>query len=156
MKSALYLALLIGTLAAPSTLRAEPTQPHHACYEAEGFPSSSQWRKQIRRWNDVRPLSPSLWETYQAYSVAKKERPFAQKHFRNDKQMHCYIGCRIAQDTSLKAAQFVGWAKERRDLTDCDSGTHFEEFDYWVTVRGAELGRAFSSASDCIYWCEFL
>lgn len=156
MKPALSLALLIGALATPSALRAEPIQPQHACYEAEGFTSSSKWREKTKHWDQERPASPSLWESYQAYLVAKKERPFAQEHFQNDKQMHCYIGCRIAQDISLKAAKFAGWAKERRDLTDCDSGTHFEELDYWVTVRGAELGTAFPSASECIRWCEFL
>jgi hypothetical protein len=128
--------------------------PQQTCFEAERFASYDDWSRAVNDWNSRRPPFPNPLYAYKGYQVAKAEGRFARDHFKSDKQMHCYVGCRIAQETDFTTAQFAAWEKERRDLTDCSSDSHFEEMDYTVTVWGAHLGVASSSSSECLSTCE--
>jgi hypothetical protein len=128
--------------------------PQQACFEAERFASYDDWARAVNDWNSRRPPLPNPLQAWKGYQVAKTEDPFARSHFKSDKQMHCYVGCRIAQETDFTTAQFAAWEKERRDLTDCNSESHFEDMDYTVTVWGAHLGIATSSSSECLSTCE--
>jgi len=128
--------------------------PQQACFEAERFASYDDWARTVRDWNSRRPPLPNPIHAIEALRLVKKEQAFARRRFKNDKQMHCYVGCRIAQDTDFTTAQFAAWEKERRDLTDCNGDSHFEDMDYTVTVWGAHLGVASASAAERISTCE--
>jgi hypothetical protein len=128
--------------------------PQQACFESERFLTYDEWAGTVRDWNAKRPPLPNPVHAFEALRLVKKEQAFARRRFKSDKQMHCYVGCRIAQDTDFTTAQFAAWEKERRDLTDCNGDSHFEELDYTVTVWGAHLGVASSSSGECISTCE--
>ncbi len=154
------LGLRLGeTVAAASPAWQMPTPgstsvARQACFESERFLSHDEWAASVREWNTRRPPLPNPVHAIEALRLVRKEQAFARGRFKNDKQMHCYVGCRIAQDTDFTTSQFAAWEKERRDLTDCNGDSHFEELDYTVTVWGAHLGVASTSSAECITTCE--
>lgn len=98
--------------------------------------------------------APAPWHMLTAYNVFKHERAFALTRFKSDKQVHCYMGCRIAQDANFQTAQWAGWKKEDKDINDCSGNTHFEIMDYQVTVVGAHYGAASSHQDSCVASCD--
>ena len=112
--------------ASPAWQPLAPPSPSVACFEAEGFRSYEEWSEQIRKWRSESPPLPNPLSAAKGMQVFKNERTFAGAQFKSDKQQHCYIGCRIAQESDFQTAQFAAWEKERRDLLDCNPTSHFE------------------------------
>lgn len=135
-----------------------PTHPSSgffsSCWQSEGFPSELPYRIQISEWKRDAVPFPGPFDALTAYRVYKNEAAFALEHYKNDKKVHCYMGCRIAQDANFETAQWAGWEKERRDLEDCNPSTHFEVLDYTVTVTGAHLGLKSNRRDDCTRACD--
>ena len=119
------------------------------CWRAEGFASLDAFQQQQRDWSRENIPLPAPWNIVAAYQIYKTEQADVRKSFRNDKQMHCYMGCRIAQDVNFVTAQWAAWKKEERDLNDCNSETHFETLDYQVTVIGAHYAVTAKTKEDC-------
>lgn len=136
-----------------------PTHAQEACWEQETNPYSKaiyteeQWHEHLENWETQAPPSPGLWSLFQAHQTYKKELSTAQK-LKNDKKKHCYIGCRIAQDTSLEVSIYVGWLKESDDIQDCDKKTFFEPLDFESTVDGAEQAAVSSEPAFCYEFCQ--
>lgn len=133
-----------------------------ACYEQEYnmktrkvFSSQSEYDDAVREWQDRHPGGASPISLWRAYNIYKKEQ---QKALRlgNDKRAHCYVGCRIAQEIDLHTADYVGWYKEERDLSDCNIKSHFDEVDYVATLKGAEVGEQQRDAATCERACKQL
>ena len=139
MKSSLLLLAPLALLSISARADDAPHVPQSACFQAEGFASEAAWSAQLRDWKNEAPPFPGPLNAWRGYETAKREQDFARNHFRNDKQQHCYVGCRITQDVNFDTSQYAGWEKERRDLTDCNSGTRFEIADYSATVAGAHF-----------------
>ncbi len=127
-----------------------------ACWIVEGFRSATEWQNKKRDWNRARPKLPRPLLAMQGLETSSRERDFAILHFDSDKKMHCYLGCRIAQETDFATAQFAAWEKERRDLDDCRSDSHFETLDYDFTLWGAYWGVSATSPSECESACDQL
>ena len=89
----------------------------------------------------------------QSPSNLQKELSTAQT-LKNDKKKHCYIGCRIAQDTSVEISIYVGWLKESDDIQDCNKKTFFEPLDFESTLDGAEFAETSSSPMSCLEFCQ--
>lgn len=96
---------------------------------------------------------PGPIDLMRAYSLYKKEKAQAEK-LGNDKRAHCFLGCRISQHTDYHTADYVGWLKEDRDISDCNPRSHFDEEDYRATVRGAQIGESQNEAATCIQACK--
>ncbi len=104
------------------------------------YTSQAEWSVDLETWSRKQQPQFNVIQLIKAYGVYKKELPKAQT-FPNDKMEHCFIGCRISQETNLKTARYVGWLKEDLDLTDCKLTTHFDPKDFTATLRGAEAGQ---------------
>ncbi|MBY0386153.1 hypothetical protein K2X05_13420, partial [bacterium] len=115
--------------------------------------TEDQWYEHLEKWENKAPPSPGLLSLFKAHQTYKKELSTAQK-LKNDKKKHCYIGCRIAQDTSLDVSTYVGWLKESEDIQDCDKKTFFEPLDFKSTVDGAEQAVVSSEPSFCFDYCQ--
>jgi len=91
------------------------------CWDNERNPytkkayTEADWFEHTERWNELMPEEASLWSLFWAHKTYKAELDTAN-NLKNDKRKHCYIGCRIAQDTSLAVSIYVGWLKESEDL----------------------------------------
>lgn len=147
-KAIIFQALGIAQLATSVALGATP------CWKAEGFADAPSFEKQKRDWRAEAVPAPAPWHMLTAYNVFKHERAFALTRFKSDKQVHCYMGCRIAQDANFQTAQWAGWKKEDKDINDCSGNTHFEIMDYQVTVVGAHYGAASSHQDSCVASCD--
>ncbi len=129
------------------------------CWERERNPYSEatytevEWYDHTQAWNALQPEEPSLLSLFWAHQTYKQELDTA-KTLKNDKRKHCYIGCRIAQDTSLEVSTYVGWLKESEDLADCNRKTLFETLDYQSTIDGAQQGSLVSEPQECYDFCE--
>lgn len=115
------------------------------------FASEDEYQQELFYWQQKEPEMPGMFELYKAYETFNKAKADAAK-LKSDKTKHCFIGCRIAQDTSYPTADYVGWFKEIQDLKDCKRNTHYEEADYIATLRGAEAGR--NDAVECLAACK--
>lgn len=130
------------------------------CYQKERnpntrqtFASEDEYQQFRERWADLSPGVGNPFALIKAYNIYKKEKAAAQK-MRSDKLAHCYIGCRISQETSYHTADYVGWLKEDRDISDCSPNTRFDEEDYRATVRGAQFGESQNDANSCLQACK--
>ena len=129
------------------------------CWEQERNPYSkatyteAEWQEHTQAWDERQPEEPSLLSLFWAHQTYKQELETANT-LKNDKRKHCYIGCRIAQDTSLEVSTYVGWLKESEDLSDCNRKTLFETLDYQSTIEGAEQGSLVSEPQECYDFCE--
>ncbi len=148
IKVFVFQVLGIAQLATSAALAGTP------CWKAEGFPSSASFDRQKRDWRAEAVPAPAPWHMLTAYNVFKDERAYALTRFKSDKQVHCYMGCRIAQDANFHTAQWAGWKKEDKDLNDCSSGSHFEIMDYQVTVLGAHYGLDAKTQEACVASCD--
>ena len=134
-------------------------QAQSACWENERNPYSKntytedEWYEHTQAWNELQPEEASLWSLFWAHQTYKQELDTANT-LKNDKRKHCYIGCRITQDTSLEVSNYVGWLKESEDLADCNKKTLFEMLDYQSTIEGAEHGARVKSPEECYDFCE--
>lgn len=148
--------LLICFATTPSWAQAK------ACHEQEYneesrkvFSSRDEYADAIRAWKARAPDTPHPIALWRAYNIYKKEHHKALS-LGNDKRAHCYIGCRISQDIDFPTADYVGWYKEERDLSDCNRRTHFDEIDYIATIKGAEIGKQQHESSTCERACKQL
>lgn len=130
------------------------------CYQSERdprtdrpFENQEDYDSLTQSWNQRSPGLVNPLNLLKAYSVYKREVARAKK-MGNDKQMHCYLGCRIAQETHLSTVDYVGWLKESRDLSDCNLRSRFEEEDYLATLRGGQYGEANSNPESCERACR--
>ncbi|MBL7688822.1 MAG: hypothetical protein JNJ49_12375 [Bdellovibrionaceae bacterium] len=115
------------------------------CFENEVNPqthqryeTAAQWQSDVDAWEQrgrgfAGPLN--LFWSFTSYVREKKQA----ESFGSDKAAHCYIGCVIARSTRAEVADYVGWLKEQKDLSDCDPETHFEEADALATSWGGML-----------------
>ncbi|MGZ3769990.1 MAG: hypothetical protein ACXVCP_16000 [Bdellovibrio sp.] len=129
-----------------------------ACYEQEInfktgkiFASYDEYQSELQRWEEKAPSTPSYYSLMKAYLLYKNDKDFALK-IKNDKVAHCFMGCRISQYTDYHTADYVGWLKEKKDLKDCNINTHYDEYDYVATVRGAQIGE--NSSASCLSSCK--
>jgi hypothetical protein len=129
------------------------------CWEQERNPYSkdryteNEWHEHTQAWNERQPEEPGLLNLFWAHQTYKQELDTANS-LKNDKRKHCYIGCRIAQDTSLEVSTYVGWLKESEDLTDCNRKTLFETLDYQSTIEGAQQGATNGDPESCYEFCQ--
>lgn len=115
------------------------------------YSSQAEWQKHVDYWNAHQAALPNPLNLITAYNIYKSEYARVNK-FKNDKLKHCYVGCKIAQATTLRTTEYVGWYKELKDITDCDISTHFEIRDFQATVHGGQIG-ATSSGANCQVEC---
>lgn len=119
----------------------------------EAFATTQIYAKMKSEW---KKLSPGLSQPFllvRAYAVYKQEKDKAES-LGTDKLAHCYMGCRIAQETDYSTAAYVGWLKEDRDISDCKAFSHFDEEDYIATIRGAEFGVVPVDTPSCAAMCK--
>jgi hypothetical protein len=105
-------------------------------WEDEGFDSEEAYNNKVKEWEDKNPGFPGLWDAFWGRETAKIiMRVWVDRGGAcNDKWLHCYIGCRIAEETNNETAEYAGWYKENRDLTDGNPRTRFDEADYDATI----------------------
>lgn len=130
-----------------------------ACFAVETNPETGQkfsttdeFEKFQESWENQSPGLANPIQLLMAYNVYKKEKDFAVS-LGSDKLAHCFLGCRISQETSYHTSDYVGWLKEMRDLTDCNPNSFFDENDYRATIRGGLLGNSQPDASSCQRAC---
>lgn len=129
------------------------------CADVETHPetrqkmSASEWQELSDEWAAEEPSNPGALVLLAAYALYSMEKEKANR-LRGDKRKHCYMGCRIARNVSVKAAVYAAWLKEYEDLTDCNPRTYFEWRDYEVTVNGAEAGASMGNTGNCYDYCQ--
>ncbi len=130
------------------------------CYKKEVNPVTHHYFVSIQElirtqenWRAIEPAMPNPVLLLRAYSVFKFEEPLAKK-MKNDKVAHCYMGCRLSQETDYRTADYVGWLKEERDIHDCDGRSHFDPEDYQATLRGALGGENHPEPGLCRVLCN--
>lgn len=119
------------------------------CYRQEINPITRKPYTDKVKWQDdgrdLRrsfPAMPGLFDLHKGYQVGVRESRIASG-LRGDKIKHCYVGCRISNETSFEVAVYAAFFKEERDLQDCNPRTHFDLKDIDATVAGADLARRF-------------
>lgn len=130
----------------------------NTCYQQETnfrtrarFASDEEYQTELSWWQNKAPETPSLYDLALAFKVYNDEKSTALK-LKSDKKAHCYIGCRISQETSFEVADYSGWLKEERDLKDCKTSTHYDEADYTATLNGAHIGE--NNQANCFNACK--
>lgn len=100
------------------------------------FDSEDAYNQKVKEWDGKNPGFPGLWDAFWGREIALIIKDvWADKGGAcNDKWLHCYIGCRIAEETNEDTAKYAAWYKEQNDLTDGNADTHFEEADYDATI----------------------
>lgn len=117
------------------------------------YENQASYNKDVDFWKSEKPPTPSLVALGVAYLIYKSELSEALK-LGYDKREHCYMGCRIAQGTSINTAIYVGWKKESRDLNDCDASTDFDPLDFAATEVGARAATSIEySQAACSKFC---
>lgn len=144
-----------------SFLATAQAQTQTACWQNEidprtdkRFTSQENYNQLLQWWREQEPALPNPFALYRGWNVSKQVSSEAKRELKNDKQMHCYVGCRISQEVSFTTAAYAGWRKEFQDLTDCAVGTRFEIEDYTSTVNGAKVGYRNQGANVCLTHCE--
>lgn len=127
-------------LAAPAD-----SQENKACYELEVDPSTrrryqneAQWNADREKLASLEPTRPGMYTLYVAYQLTKTESVNARA-MKSDKRAHCYMGCRVANEVSVAAAEYAAWYKEDRDINDCNPKSQFELRDIVATQVGIEI-----------------
>lgn len=114
-------------------------------------------KQQMAEWNAIKPDMPALTSLWKAKNVIDTERRYSLK-LGNDKTAHCYLGCRISDETNTGTAQYVAWQKEYQDATDCNQKSLFEIADYEATLKGArrntEKAAILSTKKLCARYCK--
>jgi hypothetical protein len=119
---------------------------------ANTFESKEYYYSAIYEWSKQRPALPNPILLAKAYSVYSSEKSLAESLGR-DKRSHCYIGCRVAQETDFRTTNFMAWLKEDQDLKDCNRDTHFEVKDYNATIDGGLYGIKTNDPLLCQQYC---
>jgi hypothetical protein len=114
------------------------------------FANRGEYEAEKNWWKNKAPEVPNLIVLILAYNVYESEKKTAVS-LKSDKKAHCYIGCRICQETSYLVADYTGWLKEDRDLRDCKYSTHYDEADYLATLQGARIGE--NPRVNCLELC---
>lgn len=130
------------------------------CYKQEinpktkyKFRSQAEYDEALTDWNTKRPETGVLpLFLARAYKIFAEEGAAAKK-YGTDKTAHCYIGCRISQETDSYTADMAGWLKEFWDIRDCKITTHFDEADFEATKVGGQLGEINVDAESCKVAC---
>lgn len=130
----------------------------NVCFQSEKnfrtgtrFKSAGEYSEELKWWENKAPNTPSIFSLVKAYFLYSNQKAYVDS-LKSDKVAHCYLGCRISQVTSYSTADYVGWLKEQRDLTDCKPKTRFDEADYQATIRGGQIGE--NRAADCLQACR--
>lgn len=152
------LLTLIGGLKPIWAAEADISDNGNICWKKEYNPVSNKkyksqtpYEADLKSWQSKKPSEPNLLNLAKAYSTFQDEKQNAEKLLR-DKIKHCYLGCRIANDTDYATADYVAWLKEYKDLTDCELGTRYEPRDYTATLDGAKHpGKNFD---ECSKYCK--
>lgn len=114
----------------------------------EGFSDPNDYYNTITDWENKDPGFPGLYDAYQGNKIGKKITKQWAKKTKNDKWLHCYVGCEIAHQVNPETAKYAAWWKEKKDLTDGCSNTHFDKSDYDATEFGSNI------TGDCQKECE--
>ena len=137
---------LSRTLPAPTPTPVPSTIYLNEKYKGRPFESAAEWTEKVRSWEARRPESSGILSTLARIFERATARRVASRVVRqlsqgpeiaNDKWLHCIMGAEIAVATTPATAEYAGWLKERRDLTDGRPDTSFDEDDYEATVDGA-------------------
>lgn len=153
MRALIVLVILLG-------LSSAIARPTNSCFTNELSPltnkkykSFSEYSHEKKQWAKLKPTAlVNPVQLILAYKVFTLEEDYA-KSLSSDKAAHCYIGCRVGQETSLRTAYFMSWYKESLDLTDCNASTRFEYQDHSATIYGANLSSITSHPYDCASLC---
>jgi hypothetical protein len=121
-------------------------------YTNAKFADENTYAYLLQSWLEDEPELPWITQLYTGWRTAKAASQ-ESKRFKSDKRMHCYVGCRIAQETNSDVAQYAGWTKEYKDLTDCDINTRFEYDDQDATVLGGAIGDGTQGKNICLNSC---
>lgn len=158
LKSKFTVAFITLSIFSNLALASTASASTMACWQKENNPttakrysSASEYQAHLNFWAGKMPIIPNPLNLMNGYNLYKTELP-KMRGLSNDKVKHCYIGCRIAQETSQNTANYMGWYKERQDLTDCNPNTRFEHQDYIATAYGAKIKT--NSSADCVHTCE--
>lgn len=117
------------------------------------FSSEKAYNQTVADWQSEKPKAPSIFQLAIAYNIYQSEKNNSLK-LGSDKRAHCYMGCRIAQGTSVKTAIYSGWKKEDQDIRDCDMNSRYEPLDYDATELGALASETIAnSQSACAKYC---
>lgn len=132
----------------------------NTCWQSEENPftktpytSIQEWNHDVEYWQLKKPAMAHPISLIRAYNVYRAEQK-AALGFKNDKETHCFYGCRISQTVDYRTAEYVAWLKEDRDLKDCKLSTHFELADFEATLKGADLGGRLNSREECAASCS--
>ena len=117
-----------------------------ACWQIEGFPSQEAWDNAKKYWKRLNSR-PGLSSICGYFAAQRAKRDINASW--GDKFKHCYIGCRIAKDCDDDAANFAGWYKEWKDLTDCKSNSRFDPADHTATKPTRRVNRNTSCTAYC-------
>lgn len=154
------LALIFLSVLLPALAFGQTTQtPPKACFENEIDPQTRKiyrgedpYNADLEKLLAAEPPRPGMYSMYRTYNLVKAETPKANQ-LKNDKRAHCYMGCRIANDISVEAAEYAAWYKEHKDLTDCVKRSRFELKDIVATQVGIRIGEKNSPHAD-VDFCQ--
>lgn len=125
-------------------------------YEGRRIASFEEWQALVDKWEDRRPPYPGLVSFARGATSGLKAiaQLRADPASRNDKWQHCVWGSAIAAATDIATAEYHGWLKEQRDLTDGSSSSSFDEVDFLATLDGASLATEGQECEACQEICE--
>ena len=91
------------------------------CAQSEGFQDIEAYCKQYNDWLKQEPKAP-LRDIKCAYDHKQLCINFAYKHCprKADKCLHYLTSCCLTGFCGKKGAEYVGWCREMRQLTDCN------------------------------------
>lgn len=119
------------------------------CWKAEGFSNEQDYKNALDFLNSINPGFPGPIDALCGYKVGSDAKKKYGKST-NDKWLHCYIGCMIANKCNQDTALYAAWWKEYQDLADCKSNTHYDPSDFDAT----ELGASYTgNEQDCYDSC---
>lgn len=115
---------------------ADPNMPYFCkrrrgcekCIKAEKFRSVEAYCSELSRFSARRPAWPGIGDLLCARNALRTCIDNAYKscpgpgHSLFDKCRHCMASCCIANKCGAKAAEWLGWCRERQQLADCVAG----------------------------------
>lgn len=105
----------------------------------------------VVEWMKYKPAYPNWQNLAKLAKVAPRANRDAENASNYDKAKHCYAGCFIRKATSHNSAALIGWMKELKDASDCNTiASRFEVQDYLATLAGSLAG----GVTDCHSFCS--
>jgi len=156
MKTSLLFKITAGLLLMTSLAAAAPVACHTQEINPgtlEPYSTAQAYNAVVKNWQSRQPDHPGMISLGKAFAVYRSEKATLNK-MRNDKQAHCYAGCRISQEVNYRTAEYVAWLKEDRDVKDCKKTSHFDNLDFIATVDGAQLGQSAVDDIACMAGCK--